>query len=89
MSQQLPAGIGAADDAIALVRAYLAGDQAEADRILAQTSDQRALSANLAAVAYYTLHQLSGDLREQILADARSHLLDNALDVYLEISRDQ
>ena len=87
VSMQLPVGMGAADDAIGLVRAYLTGNGPEADRILSETLSQTALAANVAYLAYYTLHRLSDELREAVLDDARRGMRNNALDVYLDLEQ--
>jgi hypothetical protein len=87
VSDQLPVSMTAADDAIGLVRGYLTRDGLEVQRILDETPDQSALSANLAYLAYYLLHRLSDELRETVLDDAHRGMRNNALDVYLDLER--
>jgi hypothetical protein len=87
VSDQLPVSMTAADDAIGLVRGYLTRDGLEVQRILGETPDQSALSANLAYLAYYLLHRLSDELRETVLDDAHRGMRNNALDVYLDLER--
>jgi hypothetical protein len=80
----LSAGMYAAADAIALIRARLTGNNAEADRILAETGNHAALSADLAYMVTFVLQQLPEALTDEYLGQMLRRMQDNALDVELD-----
>jgi hypothetical protein len=81
---ELSAGLRAAADAIALVRATLAGNTDEASRILAEPRDPSALPTCLAYMVTYALQQLPDALMEDYLAEMLHRMQDRALDAELE-----
>jgi hypothetical protein len=80
----LSADMYAAADAIALIRAKLAGNDGDAARILAETRHHAALSADLAYMVTFALQQLPEAMTEEYLGEMLRRMQDNALDVELD-----
>jgi len=72
--------MAAAQDAINLCRAYLAGDDTEADRILTASPNHAALAAACACIFARVGRHLSGPTLEAVFAEAKAFMRDIVLD---------
>ena len=88
MSEAFESGVSVSRDAIVLVRAWLAEDWDEVDRVLGETADPAVLAGTLAYMLSFALGQLPEPAREEFLRRMQRALEDNASDVTGAASRD-